>query len=107
MLWGTTERRIKDHALQFDYIKKRDIPLRISDNFKLVELPSYVKSEEVLDTLKKSDFAGFKKLTPTSIESSFFNLQKELGVVLPISESNDDSRFLDKDFDKTEEMDIQ
>jgi hypothetical protein len=106
MLWGTTERRIKDHALQFDYIKKRDIPLRISDNFKLVELPSYVKSEEVIDTLKKSDFAGFKKLTPTSIESSFFNLQKELGVVLPVSESNDDSRFLDKDFDKTEEMDI-
>jgi cytidyltransferase-like protein len=78
MLWGTSEKRIKDHALQMDYIKKRNVPLRLAGEFKMVELPSFIKSEDVLKTIESSDFASFKKEVPNSIASEFFNLQKEL-----------------------------
>lgn len=78
LLWGTSERRLKDYLLQLDYIKKKKIPLRLSDNFKLVELPAYVKSEEVIAALKDSDFMTFKKLVPSCVAPHFFNLQKEL-----------------------------
>lgn len=78
LLWGTTERRLKDFAVQLDYIKKRNIPLRVSSNLQLIELPVFVRSEDVLDSIKSSDFAEFKKLVPTSVASEFFNLQKEL-----------------------------
>ena len=97
ILWGTTERRLKDYALQFDYIKKRDIPLRISKDFKLVELPSYVKSEEIIDLIRKSNFEEFKKLTPTSIAGEFFNLQKEVGVIANVNEANHDIRLKESD----------
>jgi hypothetical protein len=99
ILWGTTERRLKDYALQFDYIKKRDIPLRISKDFKLVELPSYVKSEEIIDLIRKSNFEEFKKLTPTSIAGEFFNLQKEVGVIANVNEANHDIRLKESDID--------
>jgi len=78
LLWGTSERRLKDYVLQLDYIKKKSIPLRLDKGFKLVELPVFVKSEDVVNSIVKSDFAEFKKLVPTSIASEFFNLQKEL-----------------------------
>lgn len=78
VLWGTTERRLNDFALQLDYIKKRNIPLRVSSKLKLTELPVFVRSEDVLAAIKSSDFAEFKKLVPLSISSEFFNLQKEL-----------------------------
>ena len=78
VLWGTSERRLKDYVLQLDYIKKKSIPLRLDKEFKLVELPTFVKSEEVINSIVKSDFAEFKKSVPTSISSEFFNLQKEL-----------------------------
>ena len=78
LLWGTSERRLKDYVLQLDYIKKKSIPLRLDKGFKLVELPAFVKSEDVVNSIVKSDFAEFKKLVPTSIASEFFNLQKEL-----------------------------
>jgi hypothetical protein len=103
MLWGTTSRRLKDYAIQLDYIKRRDIPLRISKEFKIVELPSYIKSEEVFNSIKDSNFAEFKRLVPDSIESEFFNLQKELGIRTPIMENQDD-RLSEKDFDKNEEI---
>ena len=77
-LWGTTEKRIKDYALQLDYIKKRKIPLKYLEDFKLIELPSYIKSEDVIKIIKDSDFSEFKKNVPKSIFSEFFNLQKEL-----------------------------
>ena len=101
IFWGTSGRRLHDYAIQFDYIKKRNIPLRISQDFKLVELPSLVRSEEVLDSIKKSDFNEFKKLTPEIIHSEFFNLQMEMGVNTPANESND-NRLIDKSFDKEE-----
>lgn len=97
ILWGTTDRRVKDYALQFDYIKKRDIPLRISKDFKIVELPSFVKSEEIIDLIKTSNFEGFKKETPASISSEFFNLQKEVGKTIDVNEANQDSRFIEPD----------
>ena len=78
LLWGTSERRVKDYALQLDYIKKKKIPIRLAKDFKLVELPSFVKSEEVLKAIASSNFSDFKKMVPTSIASEFFNLQKEL-----------------------------
>jgi hypothetical protein len=97
ILWGTTDRRIKDYALQFDYIKKRDIPLRLSKDFKLVELPSYVKSEEIIELIKNSNFEKFKELTPISISSEFFNLQKQVGTILKVNEAILDPRIIEVD----------
>ena len=101
ILWGTSGRRLHDYAIQFDYIKKRNIPIRMSKDFNLVEMPSLVKSEEVLAAIMNSDFNEFKKLTPAPIHSEFFNLQKELGVSTPVSE-NSDPRLSDKTFNKEE-----
>lgn len=101
VLWGTSGRRLHDYAVQFDHIKKRNIPLRMSKDFNLIELPSMVRSEEALDSIKNSDFNQFKRLAPETIHSEFFNLQRELGVSTPVSESND-PRLLDKSFDKEE-----
>jgi hypothetical protein len=95
ILWGTTDRRVKDYALQFDYIKKRDIPLRISKDFKLVELPSFVKSEDMIDLIKSSKYEEFKKETPTSVSAEFFNLQKEVGKHTDVHEANQDARFIE------------
>lgn len=106
ILWGTTDRRVKDYALQFDYIKKRDIPLRISKEFKLVELPSFVKSEEIIDMIKNSNFERFKKETPASISAEFFNLQKEVGQTININEANQDSRFIEPDMKEDHPEDI-
>jgi cytidyltransferase-like protein len=78
VLWGTSERRLNEYLLQLDYIKKKKIPLRLSSEFKIVELPSYIKSENVIASIKNSNFAEFKKMVPNSITSEFFNLQKEL-----------------------------
>lgn len=82
VLWGTSEKRLRDYMLQLDYIKKKKIPLRLSSEFKLVELPSFVKSEEVRETIKSSNFVKFKKLVPTNVIPHFFNLQKELEMKL-------------------------
>lgn len=106
ILWGTTDRRLKDYAIQLDYIKKRDIPLRISKEFKLVELPSFVKSEEIIDMIKKSEFEAFKKITPNCVSSEFFNLQKEVGKITSISEANSDARFIEMDSNLAEDIDI-
>ena len=106
ILWGTTDRRVKDYALQFDYIKKRDIPLRISKDFKIVELPSFVKSEEIIDLIKSSNFEGFKKETPASISAEFFNLQKEVGKNIDVNEANQDSRFSEPDILEDQSEDI-
>lgn len=78
LLWGTSERRAKDYALQLDHVRKRKVPIRLSTDFKIVEIPSFVKSEEVMASIANSDFAEFKRLVPNSIVSEFFNLQKEL-----------------------------
>lgn len=80
VLWGSSENKIKDYALQFEYIKKKKIPLRLSSDFKLVQVPSFVDSSEVLATIQGSNFEEFKKLVPKSIFPDFFNLQKELSI---------------------------
>jgi phosphopantetheine adenylyltransferase len=106
IIWGTTDRRVKDYALQFDYIKKRDIPLRISKDFRLVELPSFVKSEEIIELIKDSNFEGFKKETPASVSAEFFNLQKEIGQRIKVNETSQDLRFSEPDQkdDESEEI---
>lgn len=78
ILWGTTGRRLNDYALQMDYIKKRSIPLRLSKDFKLVELPSYAKSDDAMEAIQTENFLKFKELVPSSIAAQFFNLKKEL-----------------------------
>ena len=96
ILWGTTDRRVKDYALQLDYMKKRDIPLRLSKEFKLVELPSFVKSEEIIELIKNSKFEEFKKETPASVAAEFFNLQKEVGQHIKVNEANSDIRLIEE-----------
>lgn len=78
ILWGTGEKRLKDHALEFEYIKNRNVPLRISEGFKLVQLPNYLESEKVIDAISRGDFNSFKEMVPICIKSEFFNLKKEL-----------------------------
>jgi hypothetical protein len=78
ILWGTSGRRLNDYALQMDYIKKRSIPLRLSKDFKLVELPVYAKSDEAMEAIRTENFLKFKELVPASISAQFFNLKKEL-----------------------------
>jgi hypothetical protein len=78
ILWGTDSRKIKDYVLQLDYIKKKNIPIRLSDEFKLVELPIYQKADDLRKDILAQDYNSFKKLVPASIFSEFFNLNKEL-----------------------------
>ena len=106
ILWGTTDRRVKDYALQFDYIKKRDIPLRISKDFKLVELPSFVKSEDMISLIKDSNYAKFKNETPSSVSAEFFNLQKEIGKNTDVHEANQDARFIEPSLNDDSSEDI-
>ncbi len=78
ILWGSTSNKIKDYVLQLDHVKKKDIPLRLDDEFKLIEVPSYQKSSDVIDAIESGEFNSFKTMVPNSIGSEFFNLQKEL-----------------------------
>lgn len=78
MLWGSGSSKIKDYALQLEYIKKKNVPLRISDELKLVEIPSYYKSKDVISAIDNLDFNKFKEMVPNSIASEFFNLQREI-----------------------------
>ena len=87
VLWGTSEKRIKDFAVQMDYIKKRKIPLKFMDDFKLIELPTYVTSSELIQDIIDSNFQDFKKKVPKSISSEFFNLRNELKKEEQINES--------------------
>ena len=75
MLWGSGSSKIKDYALQLEYIKKKNVPLRISDELRLVEIPSYYKSKDVISAIDNLDFNKFKEMVPNSIASEFFNLQ--------------------------------
>lgn len=78
ILWGSSAAKIKDYALQFDYVRAKDIPIRVSDELKLVEIPSYQKSSDLISMIKDGNYNEFKELVPKSISSEFFNLQKEL-----------------------------
>lgn len=78
ILWGSGSSKIKDYALQLEYIKNKNIPLRISDSLKLVEIPSYYKSKDVISAIDNLDFNKFKEMVPKSIASEFFNLQREI-----------------------------
>lgn len=78
VLWGSAEKRIKDYVLQMDYLKKRNVNLRISKDFKLVQLPSYLESSKVREMIQSNDFNSFKESVPNYIKSEFFNLTKEI-----------------------------
>ena len=78
VLWGSNTQKIKDYVLQLDHVKQKDIPLRISKDFKLIEVPKYQKTEDVLSAISDGDYGTFKNQVPNSIASEFFNLQKEL-----------------------------
>jgi nicotinamide mononucleotide adenylyltransferase len=78
VLWGSSKNRIRDYVLQLDHIKKRNIPLRMSKDLKLVQLPSYQNGEDILQMIKDSNFREFKEKVPKCISSEFFNLQTEI-----------------------------
>jgi len=77
ILWASNNERIKDYALQFEYIKKKNNLFRIDDDFKLIQVNSSEGSEEVIKTIVDENYIEFKKLVPKSIYSEFFNLCKE------------------------------
>lgn len=78
VLWGSSEKRIKDFVLQMDHIKKRNIPIRLSNEFNLTQVPQYMDSGEVRSCIVSGDFNSFKTMVPGCISSEFFNLKKEL-----------------------------
>lgn len=78
ILWGSSVKRVKDYVLQLEYIRKKDIPIRMSEEFKLVEIPNFQSSQDVISMIENADYAAFKEAVPAEISSEFFNLQKEL-----------------------------
>lgn len=88
LLWGSSPNRIEEYAVQLDYIKKKNIPVRLNSNFKLVEVPSYVESEKIVELIQSEDFEEFKKLVPPCITSQFFNLKRELDMIHKLNESD-------------------
>jgi hypothetical protein len=56
--------------------------------------------------IRNSNFEGFKKETPASISSEFFNLQKEVGKTVDVNEANQDSRFIEPDSKEESTEDI-
>ena len=87
LLWGASPKRLDDYAIQFDYIKQRKIPIRLNKDFKLIELPSFIDSKEVIEAIREEDFEKFKKMVPQSVYPQFFNLKRELDKVSNLSES--------------------
>jgi hypothetical protein len=87
LLWGASPKRIDDYAIQYDYIKKRKIPIKLNSKFKLIELPSFIDSKEVIEAIREENFEKFKKLVPQSVHPQFFNLKKELDKHSNLSES--------------------
>lgn len=77
ILWASNSKRIKDYALQFDYIKKKNSLFRIDDNFKLIQLDSANGNDEVMKAIIDENYIEFKKMVPKSVCSEFFNLCKE------------------------------
>ncbi len=78
VLWGSAEKKIKDYVLQLDYLKRRNVNLRISKDFKLVQLPNYLESNKVREMIFSNDFNSFKESVPKCVKSEFFNLNKEI-----------------------------
>jgi hypothetical protein len=78
ILWGSSEKRINDFVLQIEHIKKRNIPIRLTDDFNLVLVPQYLNSDDVRNCILSGDFNKFKSMVPSTISSEFFNLKKEL-----------------------------
>jgi hypothetical protein len=78
VLWGSSEKRINDFVLQMEFIKKRNIPIRLSDDFNLIQVPQYINSDDVRNCIVAGDFNTFKGLVPSTISSEFFNMKKEL-----------------------------
>lgn len=78
VLWGSAEKKIKDYVLQLDYLKRRNVNLRISKDFKLVQLPNYLESKKVREMISSNDFNSFKESVPSCVKSEFFNLNKEI-----------------------------
>ena len=78
ILWGSSEKRINDFVLQMEYIKKRNVPMRLADRFNLVIVPQFLNSNEVRNSILAGDFNSFKEQVPSNISSEFFNLKSEL-----------------------------
>jgi len=94
LLWGSSPNRIEEYAVQLDYIKKKNVPLRLNKGFKLVEVPSYVESKKIIELIQDEEFEEFKKLVPPSIASQFFNLKKELDALSTTNEEFDYAQLL-------------
>lgn len=96
ILLGTTENRIKDYSLQLDYIEQKRIPIKLSKEFTLVQFPNtYKNQEQILNSIKNSEYPLFKKLVPKSINSEFFKLKMELNPKL-----NDLNESFDQNIEK-------
>ena len=94
ILWGSSPNKLEEYAIQLDYIKTRNIPVRLNKEFKLVKIPSYVESKKIIDCIKEENFEEFKKLVPPPVVSHFYNLKKELDSIFKTNESTD-SNYLE------------
>lgn len=78
ILWGTHKNKINDYALQLDYAKRKNIKYNLKRDMKLIEIPILNNQESLFSSIESGAIKVFQSLTPSSIHSQFFNLQKEL-----------------------------
>lgn len=79
-LWGVSPCKLNDYVLQFDYAKRKKIKYNLPKDQKLMELPMEKNKDLIFDSIRDGKMQTFQSLTPRSIHSQFFNLQKELGI---------------------------
>jgi hypothetical protein len=75
---AATKSRVKDLAMQLELAKKRSRNLNFKKDFTLVEIPSPLNKEVIMDSIRSGNYASFKENTPSSIHSEFFNLNRDL-----------------------------
>jgi hypothetical protein len=75
---AATKSRIKDLAMQLELAKKRSRNLNFKKGFKLVEIPSALNKDLIMDSIRSGNYAEFKANTPIAIHSEFFNLNRDL-----------------------------
>jgi hypothetical protein len=75
---AATKSRVKDLAMQLELAKKRSRNLNFKKGFRLIEIPTALNKDAIMDSIRSGNYSEFKANTPSSIHSEFFNLNRDL-----------------------------
>lgn len=73
-----TKSRVRDIAMQMELAKKRSRDLNFKKDLKLIELPTNLTKNEIMDSIRNGDYEKFKSNAPVEIHSEFFNLNRDV-----------------------------